>query len=104
MAEEKAPSKIGGWLKAGITSVMGLCSGAVLMYVSPLVTNVVKPAKPLANFSQSVQGRTVTFQNRSSGASDGWWDFGDGSALERFPPPRTLSPIHSPARGLITSS
>src|SRR5262249_15002744 len=26
------------------------------------------------------------FQNRSSGATDGWWDFGDGSALEHFNP------------------
>ncbi len=84
MAEEKAPSKISGWIKAVMTSIMGLLSGAVLMYVSPLVTNVIKPAKPVANFGQQVQGLTVTFQNRSTGASEGWWDFGDGSPLEPF--------------------
>ena len=84
MAEEKAPSYVRGWIKAGITSVMGLCSGAVLMYVSPLVTTVIKPGKPLANFSEHVDGLTVTFQNRATGASDGWWDFGDGSPLEPF--------------------
>src|SRR5438270_12860456 len=86
MAEEKAPSKIRGWIKAGLTSVTGLCSGAVLMYVSPLVTSTIKPAKPVANFSQHAQGLTVTFQNRATGASEGWWDFGDGSPLEPFSP------------------
>ena len=84
MAEEKAPGYIRGWIKAGITSIMGLCSGAVLMYVSPLVTTAIKPGKPLANFSEHVEGLTVTFQNRATGASDGWWDFGDGSPLEPF--------------------
>lgn len=85
MAEE-SPGRISGWIKAGITSIMGLASGAILMYVSPLVNNVIKPGRPLANFSQQIQGTTVTFVNRSTGATDGWWDFGDGSALERFSP------------------
>ena len=83
MAEER-PSRIRAWIKAGITSLMGLCSGAILMYVSPLVTTAIKPGKPLANFGQTAQGLTVTFQNRATGASDGWWDFGDGSPLEPF--------------------
>lgn len=86
MAEEKPTSKVGGWIKAGVTSVFGLLSGAVLMYVSPLVNNAIKPSKPLANFAQEIQGLTVTFQNRSTGGVDGWWDFGDGSALEHFNP------------------
>ena len=84
MADEKAPGKISAWIKAGITSVLGLCSGAVLMYVSPLVNSAIKPPKPVANFGHQVQGLTVTFQNRSSGGGDGWWDFGDGSPLEPF--------------------
>lgn len=83
MAEAK-PSRIRAWIKAGITSLMGLCSGAILMYVSPLVTTVIKPSKPLANFGQTAQGLVVTFQNRATGASEGWWDFGDGSPLEPF--------------------
>lgn len=84
MADEKAPGKLSGWIKAGITSVLGLCSGAVLMYVSPLVNSAIKPPKPVANFGHQVQGLSVTFQNRSAGGGDGWWDFGDGSPLEAF--------------------
>ena len=52
MAEEKAPSTIVAGSRQVITSIMGLLSGAVLMYVSPLVTNVIKPGKPFANFGQ----------------------------------------------------
>ncbi len=77
---------IGGWIKAGVTSVFGLLSGAALMYVTPLVNNAVKPPEPVANFGFQAQGLAVTFQNRSTGATDGWWDFGDGSALEQFTP------------------
>jgi hypothetical protein len=84
MAEEKPPSKIRGWIKAVLTSIMGLFSGAILMYVSPLVTGAIKPGKPVANFAEFAQGLTVTFQNRAAGASEGWWDFGDGSPLEPF--------------------
>jgi PKD repeat protein len=86
MAEERPPSKIAGWFKAGLTSVLGLCSGAVLMYVSPLVNSAIKPAKPVANFGPQVHGLTVTFQNRSTGAADGTWDFGDGSLIEAYSP------------------
>src|SRR4029077_1416863 len=42
----------------------------------------VKPAKPVANFKVDTQGTTATFHNISTGATEGWWDFGDGSALE----------------------
>jgi PKD repeat protein len=56
------------------------------MYLTPLVNNVVKPAEPIANFGFQAQGLTVTFQNRAANATDGWWDFGDGSALEPFSP------------------
>jgi hypothetical protein len=56
------------------------------MYVTPFVDRVIKPSKPLSNFAVDVQGTQATFQNRSSGGSEGWWDFGDGSALEPFNP------------------
>lgn len=84
MAENSAPEKKSGWLKALATSAVGLFSGAVLMYVSPLVNTVIKPGKPIANFSHQADGLVVKFQNRSTGGTDGWWDFGDGSALEPF--------------------
>lgn len=84
MAEEKTAKST--WLKAIGTSIFGLVSGAVLMYVSPLVNTFVKPSKPLANFSQQPQGLEVTFSNRSTNATQGWWDFGDGSTLEPYNP------------------
>lgn len=86
MAEEKPPSKISGWIKAVLTSVFGLVSGAALMYLTPLVNNVIKPGKPVPNFAQQISGLTVTFNNRSTGGTQGWWDFGDGTALEPFDP------------------
>ncbi len=77
---------ISGWIKAGITSVLGLVSGAVLMYGSSLVNNVIKPGKPVPNFSVQVTGSLVNFNNRSTSGTQGWWDFGDGSALEPYDP------------------
>jgi hypothetical protein len=81
---EAVTGKLAGWLKGLVTTVLGLCSGAVLMYASPLIDRVVKPAKPVANFAAQLEGLQVTFQNRSTGGSEGWWDFGDGSALEPY--------------------
>jgi hypothetical protein len=85
---EELQSKRGlaGWIKAGLTSLCGLVSGAVLMYLTPLIDSVIKPAKPIANFEAQVQGLNVAFNNRSVGGTQGWWDFGDGSALEPFSP------------------
>jgi PKD repeat protein len=80
------PGGIRGLIKAGVTSVCGLVSGAALMYLTPLVDSVIKPAKPIANFAAQVHGFNVTFNNRCTGATQGWWDFGDGSALEPFSP------------------
>lgn len=77
-------SRVGGLVKAGVTSLAGLLSGAALMYVSPLVNQAVKPAAPVANFQYEAQGLKVTLQNRSTGGHSGWWDFGDGTALEPF--------------------
>ena len=86
MASESAPSAIKGWIKGVVGSMFGLVGGAVLTYLTPLVENVVKPGKPVANFAYQAQGLNVTFNNRSTGAAQGWWDFGDGSALEAFDP------------------
>jgi hypothetical protein len=86
MAESNAPSRIPGWLKAAGSSIFGLISGAALMYLTPLVDSAIKPAEPVANFGYQAQGLAVTFQNRTANATDGWWDFGDGSALEPFSP------------------
>jgi hypothetical protein len=74
-----------GWIKAVITGVLGLLSGAVLMYVSPWVEKAIKPAKPVANFGVQVDGLKATFVNQAEG-SEGWWDFGDGSPLQPFAP------------------
>lgn len=87
MAEESTKSGgFGSWIKAGVSSVFGLVSGAALMYVTPLVNHVIKPPEPVANFGYQAQGLAVTFQNRSTSATDGSWDFGDGSAFEPFSP------------------
>jgi len=71
------------WLRTIIGAVAGLCSGAVIMYLTPLVNSVVKGEPPLANFDARPDGLNVTFHNLSAGpkSMEGWWDFGDGSAL-----------------------
>src|SRR5262245_3722759 len=81
---------MGGWLKTALGGLAGLCSGAILMYLTPLVNSVVKPATPLANFETRRDGLAVTFHNLSTGPKNvqGWWDFGDGSALEPVVPDR----------------
>ena len=78
--------KVVGWLKAALVSSFGLLSGAAMMYASPLLDKVFKPATPLANFQAEANGLKVTFHNRSTGGTQGWWDFGDGTALEPFVP------------------
>jgi PKD repeat protein len=86
MADEpaKEPGKSKGWLKAIIGTIFGLLSGAFVMYLTPLVDKIVKPPVPVANFEQERQGLIVTFVNRSTGGTEGWWDYGDGSALEPY--------------------
>lgn len=81
-ADNKEAPKKGGMFKAMIGTMAGLMSGAFMMYFSPLIEKVVKPAKPVANFAVDLKGLTVMFHNRSSSRSAGWWDFGDGSPLE----------------------
>src|SRR4051812_25854088 len=89
-----------GWLKAVVGTFAGLLGGSAMMYVSPLVDKVIKPGKPLANFAFEASGLDVTFHNKAAGG-DGYWDFGDGSALEpttaaadlthKFPKPGTYT-------------
>src|SRR5712664_2822296 len=89
MSDEKpegVKGTVGGGAKAVITSIVGLVSGAVIMYLTPVVNNAIKPAKPVANFATQATGLSVQFNNRSTGGTQGWWDFGDGTALEPFDP------------------
>lgn len=79
---ERKESASASWLKALLGAIAGLFSGALVMYLSPLVDKVVKPPRPIANFAIDYDGLTVRFTNRSSGAVEGYWDFGDGSPLE----------------------
>jgi hypothetical protein len=74
--------KLASWAKTVIGALAGMLSGAAMMYLSPLVDKVVRPAKPVANFAIEQSGLTATFHNRSFGKGEGWWDFGDGSPLE----------------------
>jgi PKD repeat protein len=83
-----------------VYTVAGLCSGAALMYVSPLVDRVVKPGKPLANFAVEPDGLNVTFHNRYAG--EGWWDFGDGSPLEPATPDQSSVSHSYPHAGTYT--
>jgi PKD repeat protein len=81
--DTEAPGgKSGGWLKACLGTLAGLFSGAVMMYLSPLLDSIIKPAQPQANFGVEHAGLVATFQNRSQHYTSGWWDFGDGSPLE----------------------
>jgi PKD repeat protein len=79
-------SKWTAWVKPVLGTVAGLFSGALVMYMSPLLDKVFKPAKPVANFAADHEGLTVTFHNRSQAHQTGWWDFGDGSPLEMVQP------------------
>jgi PKD repeat protein len=83
---ESKPGLLAGGLKTVIGTLAGLLSGALMMYLSPLLDKAIKPAKPVANFGIEAEGLTVSFHNRSAGGGEGWWDFGDGSPLEPFSP------------------
>jgi hypothetical protein len=94
--------KLRGWVKGLLGAVLGLLSGAGMMYLSVVVDKVVKPARPVANFAVSADGLTVTFQNHSSGES-GWWDFGDGSPLEPYDPAQPTVTHAYPKPGTYTA-
>ncbi len=84
--EKKSSSRIKGFFKVVMGSFLGLCTGAIMMYATAIFDKVVKPPKPVANFTVgAVDGLTVTFQSMASGQS-GWWDFGDGTPLEAYDP------------------
>jgi hypothetical protein len=85
-ARAKESGKLSGWFKTLLGGLAGVVSGALVMYLSPLLDKVVKPAHPVANFAIEAQGLTVTVHNRSLGSGSGWWDFGDGSPLEPLDP------------------
>src|SRR5262249_6951852 len=90
-APAEAP-KPKSWLKTIAGTLAGLLSGAVLMYLTPLLDRVGKPAKPLAHCGYQADGLTVTFQTRWTGGNSGWWDFGDGSPLEPVTPEQPIVP------------
>jgi PKD repeat protein len=77
--------QVKSWIKTTLGAVAGLCTGAVVMWFSPLVDRVIKPGRPIANFSAEVNGFAALFQNRSANATQARWDFGDGSPLEFLP-------------------
>ena len=88
--EEAAPAKPKSWLKALLGTVGGLLSGAVMMYVTPLVNTAVKPDKPIANFEVAADdGLKVQFHNLSNNGA-GLWDFGDASPLLKTEPDQTV--------------
>jgi PKD repeat protein len=89
-ADTQPKGLIARWLKTAFGTLAGLLSGAFVMYLSPLLDKVIKPAKPIANFAVESKGTTVTFYNHSSGTGDGWFDFGDGSPLEPVSPKQPI--------------
>lgn len=95
MAETTPASKssiIGGWIKAIAGGTVGLLGGAATMYSTAIFDKVVKPPKPMANFATKVEGLSLTCESRATGQS-GWWDFGDGSALEPYQPNQSVTHV-----------
>ncbi len=83
-AETSSPPKK-SFVKVVMGGFLGLCTGAVAVYSNAVFDRVIKPSKPVANFSVTADGLSVTCHNLATGQS-GWWDFGDGSPLEPFDP------------------
>jgi len=83
MADASSGKRGWGIFKAIGGGAVGLATGVAGVYSTALIDNFAKPPKPIANFSCSSEGLTVTCQVQASGTS-GWWDFGDGTALEPF--------------------
>src|SRR5205085_2166355 len=72
MAEQESGNKKTGWFKAFVGTVAGLCSGAAVMYITPLVDKAIKPAKPVANFKVERDGLNVRIQNLSNVRQGTW--------------------------------
>jgi hypothetical protein len=87
MAQHEGEGKKKTWLAMLLTMLGGVLSGAAVMYLTPLVDQVVKPAKPVANFSFEHDGLSVRFHNLAA-SGQGWLDLGDGSPLEPVSPDR----------------
>jgi hypothetical protein len=86
-----APAKkAGGWIRTFIVGVLALGSGIAGTYATQVVNTVIKPGKPVANFSVAAEGLTVSCQNQATGES-GWWDFGDGTSLVPFSADETVT-------------
>ena len=51
-----ATRKSGGWIKAVIVGTVGLGGGIAGTYATQVVNTVIKPAKPVANFSVVTEG------------------------------------------------
>ena len=77
----------GGTYTVSVTSVCGANS-------LPQVISEITP--PLANFTQTSGGLTVSFNNVTTGANDRWlWDFGDGANSTLRNPTHTYAAIGS---------
>ena len=48
-------------------------------------------AEPVAKFTSSINGKTVTFTNQSLNAKSYYWTFGDGSASSEMNPVKKYS-------------
>src|SRR5262245_59566068 len=73
------------WVKTTVGGFLGIVGGAVMTYASFFVDKVIKPAKPVPNFSTEVSDLTVTFNNLSHSGKEATWDYGDGTPLEFLP-------------------
>jgi PKD repeat protein len=80
-----AEGTIRTWVKTAVGGLLGIIGGALMTYVTVAVDKIIKPAKPVANYSTEVDGLTVTFNNLSHGGKEATWDYGDGSPLEFLP-------------------
>ena len=81
-------------MKAGVVGFLALGSGIAGTYATQVVNTVIKPGKPVANFSVAAEGLTVSCQNQATGES-GWWDFGDGTSLVPFTADQTVTHTYS---------
>jgi hypothetical protein len=98
-APQPAPAKkSGGWFKAIFLGVIGLGGGIAGTYATQVVNTVIKPAKPVANFSVSADGLGVACQNHATGET-GWWDFGDGTSLVPFTADQTVTHTYAKPGG-----
>jgi len=82
---DRAEKKKESWLKTILGIVGGLFSGALVMYLTPLLNDAIKLTKPVANFRIERDGSTARIHNLSLDGQ-GWLDYGDGSPLQPVVP------------------